>query len=70
MSPRQESQTSLNLRTLMDLGYIMERVEDSRRGIILRGRRGPLLLTAVAPNDELASADLLAQARARADSKF
>lgn len=64
MPPKNEPQTSKNLRALMDLGYIMERVED-RRGITLRGRRGVLLLSVTEPSDERAAAALLEAAQAR-----
>ena len=62
-----ESATSANLRALMDLGYIMERVKD-HRGVTLRGRRGDLLLSVTEANDELAAAALLAKARANVAS--
>lgn len=67
MPPKNENQTSKNLRTLMDLGYIMERsVAINGTGLVtLRGRKGASLLSVTKPDDERAAAALLALARAQ-----
>jgi hypothetical protein len=66
MPPTNESQTSKNLRALMDLHYIMERsVAVNGTGLVtLRGRRGEVQFSVTEPDDERASAALLAKARA------